>query len=68
MKLKNIANDVRQLRVNGQIVLVQPNKIIEVESAKYDDNVFQVINTKKRNEKTEKPNREKEVNKHGTSK
>jgi hypothetical protein len=52
MKLKNIMNDVRQLRVKGQVVLVAPGKTIEVENAVYDDRVFEVIKLK-RTEKVE---------------
>lgn len=52
MKLKNIMKDVRQLRVKGQVVLVAPGKVIEVESAIYDDRAFEVIKLK-RTEKVE---------------
>jgi len=56
MKLKNTMNDVRQLRVNGQVVMVGPHKIIDIESTKviYDKVVFKVIETQKRNEKADK--------------
>ena len=52
MKLKNKMKDARQLRVNGQVVLVAPGKTIEVKSAVYDDRVFEVIKLK-RTEKVE---------------
>lgn len=63
MKLKNIMNDVRQLRVNGQIIEVDPMETIEIESknAIYDNVVFKLINTKKRKEKIEKPTKQEEV-------
>ena len=57
MKLKNTMNDIRQLRVDGQIVQVGPLKTIEIESTKvvYDDVVFKLIETQKRKEKVEEP-------------
>jgi len=69
MKLKNTMNDVRQLRVDGQVVEVGPMKTIEIESTKvsYDDVVFKLIEpsekieTQKRNEKAEKPTKQEEV-------
>jgi len=69
MKLKNIMKDVRQLRIDGQVVMVQPGKIIEIESTKiaYDESVFKIIETQKRNvkedkiEKVEKPTKQEEV-------
>ena len=74
MKLKNTMNDVRQLRVDGQIVEVGPMKTIEIESTKviYDEMVFKIIETKekvedkkietqKRNEKAEKPTKQEDV-------
>ncbi len=65
MKLKNTMNDVRQLRVDGQIIEVGPLKTIEIDSTKviYDDVVFELIDNKKRNESTEEPNNQKEVKK-----
>lgn len=63
MKLKNIMKDVRKLTVAGQIIYVQPGETIEIESTKvrYDDVVFKVIETQKRNEKAEKPTKQGEV-------
>ena len=69
MKLKNTMNDVRQLRVDGQIVEVGPMKTIDIESTKvsYDNVVFKLIEpsekieTQKRNEKAEKPTKQEEV-------
>ena len=63
MKLKNTMNDVRQLRVNGQVVVVGPHKIIDIESTKviYDKVVFKLIETQKRNEMIEKPTKQGEV-------
>lgn len=63
MKLKNTMNDVRQLRVDGQVVEVGPLKTIEIESTKvnYDSVVFKLIDTKKRNEKVEQPTKQEEV-------
>lgn len=61
MKLKNIMNDVRQLRVSGQIIMVNPGETIDVESANYDGRAFRIIETKKRNEKAEKPTKKEEV-------
>ena len=57
MKLKNIMKDVRQLRVDGQIIEVQPGKTIEIESTKviYDKVVFKLIEIQKRKEKEEEP-------------
>ncbi len=52
MKLKNIMKDVRQLRSMGQIIYVQPGETIEIESANYDKQVFEVIHMKSK-EKTE---------------
>jgi len=66
MKLKNIMKDVRQLRIDGQVVMVQPGKTIETESTKiaYDKSVFKIIETQKREdkiEKIEKPTKQEEV-------
>ncbi len=61
MKLKNKMNDIRQLRVSGQIVMVGPGETVEVESAVYDDRVFEEINTKKRKEKIEELTKQEEV-------
>ena len=69
MKLKNIMNDIRQLRVDGQVIKVQPGEIIDIESTKvsYDNVTFKLIETKekietqKRNEKEEKPTKQEEV-------
>ena len=63
MKLKNTMNDIRQLRVDGQVVKVGPFKTIEIESTKviYDEVVFKLIETQKRNEKAEKPTKQEEV-------
>ncbi len=49
MILKNTMNDIRQLRVDGQIVEVGPMKTIEINSTKviYDNVVFKLIDTKK---------------------
>ena len=62
-------NDVRQLRIDGQVVEVGPRETIEIESTKanYDDVVFKLIEpsekieTQKRNEKAEKPTKQEEV-------
>jgi homoserine trans-succinylase len=56
MKLKNTMNDIRQLRINGQVVTVGPFETIEIESNKvaYDNVVFKIVETRKRNEKAEK--------------
>ena len=62
-------NDVRQLRVDGQIVEVGPMKTIDIESTKvsYDNVVFKLIEpsekieTQKRNEQAEKPTKQEEV-------
>jgi len=69
MKLKNIMNDVRQLRIDGQVIQVGPKQIIEIESTKiaYDESVFKEIivkakiETQKRNEMIEKPTKQEEV-------
>ena len=61
--------DVRQLRVDGQVVEVGPKETIEIESTKviYDEMVFKIIEVKekieilKRNEKVEKPTKQEEV-------
>jgi hypothetical protein len=61
MKLKNKMKDVRQLRVLGQIVKVKPGETIEVESANYDEQVFEVIETQKSKDKPEQPTKKGEV-------
>ena len=66
MKLKNTMNDVRQLRIDGQVIQVGPKQIIEIESTKiaYDKSVFKIIETQKREdkiEKIEKPTKQEEV-------
>ena len=57
MKLKNTMNDIRKLRVAGQVVEVGPLKTIEIESTKvvYDSAVFKLIETQKRKEIVEEP-------------
>jgi predicted phosphodiesterase len=61
MKLKNKMKDVRQLRVSGQVVMVNPGATVEVESANYDKNVFEMVDIKNRNEKIEKLTKKEEV-------
>jgi len=61
MKLKNKMKDVRQLKVAGQVVYVQPGKTIEVESAIYDDRVFVVSDIKTSKETKEEPTKQEEV-------
>lgn len=62
-------NDIRQLRVDGQIVEVGPLETVEIKSTKviYDNVVFKLINIKKRNEKAEQPIKQKEVINNDTS-
>ena len=57
MKLKNTMNEIRQLRVDGQVVIVGPFETIEIKSTKvaYDSTVFKLIQTQKRKEKVEEP-------------
>lgn len=56
MKLKNTMNDIRQLRIDGQIVEVGPKKTIEINSTKviYDRAVFKLINIEKKEQITKK--------------
>lgn len=53
--------DVRQLRISGQIVKVNPGETIEVEKAVFDKQVFEEIEVKKSNDKNEKPTKKEEV-------
>jgi len=61
MKLKNKMEDVRQLRVAGQIVYVQPGETIDVENARYDNGAFELVDIKKSKDKKEKPTKQEEV-------
>ena len=61
MKLKNISDSVRKLTSFGQIVIVRPGEIVDVEKPIYDNMVFEKVNTKKSKEKQEKAMTEKEV-------
>ncbi len=60
MKLKNIAKDVRQLRIKGELIQVNPGETIEGDKIVYDDRVFKEVNIQKREEKIEEPTKLKE--------
>ena len=65
MKLKNIADGIRQLRDNGQVIEVNSGEIIEVERPSYNPNVFEKIEMKNES-KTLDVVKKEELNKKGS--
>jgi hypothetical protein len=49
MKIKNITDSVRKCfdKQTGEILLVEPNEIIEREKIRFESNSFQVVNNDK---------------------
>lgn len=47
MKVKNITNEIRKLRIGGKVTIVKPKEIVEGDKIIYAKNSFEKIKEKK---------------------